>query len=286
MIGQQRLKDLFELLIKEHDFPRFTILCGPQGSGRKTMCEWIAVTMHKWMSINLYRLPDVKVDTIRQMITSAYQATRTTLYLIQDADTMSLAAKNALLKVTEEPPNNAYFVMTLEDANNTLDTVKSRGSIYWMDNYTSDEILEYAKRNQLTQDEIGIVKAICDVPGDVDNLCKQKPTDFYAYVVKAVDYILMSHLNVILTMDSANMHLASLTNTPVVSIWGATHPYAGFMGWNQSIDNALQSDIDCRPCSIYGNKRCKLGNYPCLNNIKPEQVVEKIVLTLNKQKSL
>lgn len=189
MIGQQRLKDLFELLIKEHDFPRFTILCGPQGSGRKTMCEWIAVTMHKWMSINLYRLPDVKVDTIRQMITSAYQATRTTLYLIQDADTMSLAAKNALLKVTEEPPNNAYFVMTLEDANNTLDTVKSRGSIYWMDNYTSDEILEYAKRNQLTQDEIGIVKAICDVPGDVDNLCKQKPTDFYAYVVKAVDYI-------------------------------------------------------------------------------------------------
>ena len=153
------------------------------------MCEWIAVTMHKWMSINLYRLPDVKVDTIRQMITSAYQATRTTLYLIQDADTMSLAAKNALLKVTEEPPNNAYFVMTLEDANNTLDTVKSRGSIYWMDNYTSDEILEYAKRNQLTQDEIGIVKAICDVPGDVDNLCKQKPTDFYAYVVKAVDYI-------------------------------------------------------------------------------------------------
>ena len=44
---------------------------------------------------------------------------------------------------------------------------------------------------------------------------------------------LMSHLDVMLSMDSANMHLASLVNIPVVSIWGATHPYAGFMGWKQ-----------------------------------------------------
>ena len=189
MIGQTRLKELFEMLIQEHDFPRFMILCGQPGSGKKMMCDWVAAKMHTWYSINLYRLPDIKVDTIRQMITSAYQATRTTLYLIEDADGMSLAAKNALLKVTEEPPNNAYFIMTLEDANNTLDTVKSRGSIYWMDNYTSDEILEYAKRNKVAPDEIDIVKAICDVPGDVNNLCASKPTEFYQYVIKAVDYI-------------------------------------------------------------------------------------------------
>ena len=77
-------------------------------------------------------------------------------------------------------------------------------------------------------------------------------------------------------MDSANMHLASLTGIPVVSIWGATHPYAGFMGWGQSLDNAIQLDMDCRPCSIFGQKPCRLGDYPCLNNIKPETVVEKI----------
>ena len=43
---------------------------------------------------------------------------------------------------------------------------------------------------------------------------------------------LMSHLDVMLSMDSANMHLASLVNIPVVSVWGATHPYAGFMGFS------------------------------------------------------
>ncbi len=90
------------------------------------------------------------------------------------------------------------------------------------------------------------------------------------------ELILMSHLDVMLSMDSANMHLASLTGIPVVSIWGATHPYAGFMGWGQSWNNAIQLDMDCRPCSIFGQKPCRFGDYPCLNNIKPEMVVEKI----------
>lgn len=87
---------------------------------------------------------------------------------------------------------------------------------------------------------------------------------------------LMSQLNVMVSMDSANMHLASLVGTPVVSIWGATHPYAGFMGWNQQMSDAVQIDIPCRPCSIYGNKPCYRGDYACLNNIQPEYIIDKI----------
>ena len=90
------------------------------------------------------------------------------------------------------------------------------------------------------------------------------------------ELILMSHLDVMVSMDSANMHLASLVNTPVVSIWGATHPYAGFMGWNQDAANAVQIDLPCRPCSIYGNKPCMRGDYACLKNISPEQIVARI----------
>jgi ADP-heptose:LPS heptosyltransferase len=77
-------------------------------------------------------------------------------------------------------------------------------------------------------------------------------------------------------MDSANMHMASLTATPVVSVWGATHPMAGFMGWQQNTDNAIQVELDCRPCSIYGNKPCRRGDYACLNQIQPETIIEKI----------
>ena len=87
---------------------------------------------------------------------------------------------------------------------------------------------------------------------------------------------LMRHLDVMLSMDSANMHLASLVQTPVVSVWGATHPYAGFMGWNQNEDNALQINLPCRPCSIFGNIPCRRGDYACLTRITPQQVVDKL----------
>ena len=87
---------------------------------------------------------------------------------------------------------------------------------------------------------------------------------------------LMSQLDVMVSMDSANMHLASLVGTPVISIWGATHPYAGFMGWGQKTENAVQVDLDCRPCSIFGNKPCLRGDYACLNQITPEQIVCRI----------
>lgn len=87
---------------------------------------------------------------------------------------------------------------------------------------------------------------------------------------------LMQQLDVMVTMDSANMHLASLVSTPVVSIWGATHPYAGFMGWGQSADNAIGIDMPCRPCSIFGNKPCRRGDYACLTGITPEMVTEKV----------
>ncbi len=91
------------------------------------------------------------------------------------------------------------------------------------------------------------------------------------------DLDLMAQLDVMFSMDSANMHLASLMAVPVVSVWGATHPYAGFLGWNQKLENCVQLDMKCRPCSVFGNKPCKYGDYRCMNKIAPEQVVEKIL---------
>lgn len=95
------------------------------------------------------------------------------------------------------------------------------------------------------------------------------------------ELILMSHLDLMVSMDSANMHLASITGTPVVSIWGATHPYAGFMGWNQKSDLSVQTDLPCRPCSIYGNKPCARGDFACMRSISPEQIFNKIKAVLD-----
>jgi len=94
------------------------------------------------------------------------------------------------------------------------------------------------------------------------------------------ELFLINQMDLVLSMDSANMHLASLVNTPVVSIWGATHPFAGFYGWNQDTSNALQAELPCRPCSVFGNKPCHRGDYVCLKQITPERVVDKIKTAL------
>ena len=86
---------------------------------------------------------------------------------------------------------------------------------------------------------------------------------------------ILNRSDALISMDSANMHLASLVGTPVVSIWGATHPFAGFYGFNQSEDNIIQTDLPCRPCSVYGNKPCFRKDYACLNLIQPEQIIRK-----------
>lgn len=90
----------------------------------------------------------------------------------------------------------------------------------------------------------------------------------------------MGHLPLMVTMDSANMHLAAWSGTRVLSLWGATHPYAGFLGWGLNRESVLQDEaLSCRPCSIFGNKPCVRGDYACWL-IAPEVVVERIVSML------
>lgn len=87
---------------------------------------------------------------------------------------------------------------------------------------------------------------------------------------------LLYHCDLMLSMDSANMHIASLVGLRVVSIWGATHPYCGFMGWRQRREDAVQLDMMCRPCSMYGNKPCRFGDIHCLEGIPPSLVLSHI----------
>lgn len=98
----------------------------------------------------------------------------------------------------------------------------------------------------------------------------------------ANELALMAKCDVMVSMDSANMHLASLCGKPVVSVWGATHSAAGFVGRNQKEEWKVEKDLSCRPCSVFGNKPCKFGTYACLTDIKPEEIVVKIEKVIEK----
>lgn len=84
-------------------------------------------------------------------------------------------------------------------------------------------------------------------------------------------------LELMISMDSANMHLASLVGTRCVSIWGATHPYAGFLGFGQSEEDVVQvKDLSCRPCSVFGDKECYRGDWACLEEFNIQKVVDRV----------
>jgi len=92
---------------------------------------------------------------------------------------------------------------------------------------------------------------------------------------------IISNLDLMLSMDSSGMHMASLVGVPVVSVWGPTHPYAGFLGYGQLENDCIQIDHPARPNSIYGNKPCLCGVESCMDLINPEAIVNKIKEKLN-----
>jgi ADP-heptose:LPS heptosyltransferase len=90
---------------------------------------------------------------------------------------------------------------------------------------------------------------------------------------------LMSRLDLMIAMDSSNMHMAALVGTRVVSIWGATDPLSGFGAWMQPEEHFVRiaaSELTCRPCTTYGKGDCRRGDLACMHWLTPEVVFNKI----------
>ncbi len=95
---------------------------------------------------------------------------------------------------------------------------------------------------------------------------------------------LIANLDLMLAMDSGNAHLAAIYNVSTVSLWGVTHPYAGFYPFGQPAESALLADrveFPLIPTSIYGNQFPE-GYEKAITSITPQQIVEKIKDVLNK----
>lgn len=87
---------------------------------------------------------------------------------------------------------------------------------------------------------------------------------------------LISNLDVMISMDSSAQHIASLTGTRAITIWGATQPVMGFLGYGQSYEDVVTLSLDCSPCSVYGNIPCYKETYECLHKITADKVIEKL----------
>ena len=88
---------------------------------------------------------------------------------------------------------------------------------------------------------------------------------------------LMAYLDLMISMDSANGHMAANAGTKVLTLWGMTHPFCGFSPFNQPLDHALtldRSQYPLIPTSVYGN-RIPEGYQDAFRSMDPKTVIEK-----------
>lgn len=93
----------------------------------------------------------------------------------------------------------------------------------------------------------------------------------------------ISNLDIMLAMDSGNAHLSAMFSIPTVTVWGVTHPYAGFYPYGQDAGNAILANREkfpLIPTSVYGNKFPK-GYEKVMETIDPEKIAQKIMAILD-----
>jgi len=91
---------------------------------------------------------------------------------------------------------------------------------------------------------------------------------------------LMQSMNIMITMDSSNMHLSSLSGVKTITLWGATHPYTGFEAYHQEEDRNFQiskMELSCRPCTVFGKGTCRRKDFACMQWLTPQLVFNKMI---------
>lgn len=179
-LGNQKAKDILSGMKKSGRFGHAFLVCGEEGLGKKTFAKIMAKTLlcendnapcekcECCRKINEGIHPDVefvtkkeedkefKVDSVRELIMRAYvspnEASRR-VFVLCDADKMNPNAQNALLKILEEPPQTAVFILLSQNREKMLTTILSRTVTIPITPVSMDEARDFVKKIRPNTDE-------------------------------------------------------------------------------------------------------------------------------------
>lgn len=193
MFGQ---KHLIQRIVAD-GIPSTMIIVGDIGSGRHTLLKEVC---HK-LNYEYVALMDSKAETIRNVIQESNKIVgKDILYVIPDCESMSPASKNALLKVTEEPPNRSSFALITTALDRLPDTLQSRSRVYEMDVYQRYDLESYMK-SKYKVSETSTILSIAETPGDIDLLVY--------YGTSFIDYVNLVKDNILTTSEANSFKIGS-----------------------------------------------------------------------------
>lgn len=184
MVGQINNRSKILSWIEADSVPHFIVIVGPRGSGKTMLTKYLSDKLSC-----IYTVSDIKVEAIRDIINTAYRINDTVVYHIQNADNMRAEAKNALLKITEEPPKNAYFVMTIQNDSSLLATLKSRAQVLRVEPYTKEQLKQYVQEKYPDDNWADLLMSVVSTPYDIDVMSIYDKTAFIDYVNLVIDNI-------------------------------------------------------------------------------------------------
>ncbi len=179
MLGQSATLNKVDYWIKTDAVPRFMIISGPKGSGKATLSREITRRMKAYL-IEC----ELSVDAVREAVKNCYKCAVPTVYLFRDADKMSTAAKNAMLKITEEPPRQAHFIVTVQNSENMLETLRSRATNIAISPYTADELDVFY--HDYTHKKNRLIRDVCSTPGMMLEMEKIDVEDLLEFCITIV----------------------------------------------------------------------------------------------------
>jgi replication-associated recombination protein RarA len=200
MLGQNENIQIIKKLIAEDKLPKFLLIVGDKGQGKKKLAYEIALMTNGY---DKYHPKALKVDDIREIIEDSQTLHKRKIYFLFDAQDMTIQAQNALLKLAEEPPEKAYIVMTATRPDSVLETIRSRASIMYMQPYTKEELKHFTDDPELLE--------ICTNPGQIKRYQSFDYKKLIELCYKVVDNIgrisLTNTFNILRHVDEENYDL-------------------------------------------------------------------------------
>jgi heptosyltransferase-2 len=118
------------------------------------------------------------------------------------------------------------------------------------------------------------------VAAEVEALCRQPVRNLAGRTTLPELVSVIDRMNLLVTNDSAPVHIASARRVPVVAIFGPTVPAQGFAPFQERAA-VVELPLHCRPCGAHGPRTCPLGHFRCMNDLRPDQVLSELIPLLS-----
>lgn len=176
-----------------------------------------------------------------------------------------------------------------EKAQSMLDPSKrwlaiAPGSVWMTKRWTPEGFAKTA--DHFSNKGYGVVliggKEDLDAAGQVVELANSDPLDLVGKTDLLLSAALISSCEMLITNDSAPLHIASARRTPVVATFCATVPAFGFGPWQIPAETVGLDELECRPCGRHGGVSCPTGTHACQLQLQAPMVIaaaEKLLST-------